>query len=147
MRHEKAVTTEESLRPVNLLSQKRHRQQVLLQIWLPLIMIIILLSLLLFLAVDGGGVSVSGAAQVATILMVLILGGAGIVVFFASVLLIVALNLAMQWIPSRSFKVLGLVRRLNRLMIRGADGVTSPIIAIDSWGKAVKMVYQRRGGP
>lgn len=131
---------------VNLRTRKRYRRQVLLEIWLPLVLVVLILGALFVLFLSGGG-SVAGSAQVATIMLAMIIAVLGLILLVAAVFLIVAVSMALRWLPPQSYRLHVQMRRANRALLRGADQVAAPLLLLDSWGNALMRMLDRWRAP
>ena len=144
MDHESRLVREGELRPVNLRSRKRHRQQVFLEIWLPLLLMVLLLGAAFGLPVAAGSLQLEAMAQTATIVMALAFGAVGLVLLALIVVMIVAIVWVLNWLPPQSFRLQNKIHRLNRAVISNSDRLAAPLVLVESWSEALKQVFTRR---
>lgn len=142
MEYDIPPTEDGRLQLVNQQTRKRYRRQVFLEIWLPLVLVVLLLGALLVLFLKGGG-SVEGSAQVASIMLAAIIGVLGVFLLIAAIFFIVAVSAALRWLPPHSYRLHVQMRRVNHVLVRGADQVAAPLLLLDSWGSALKRMLDR----
>lgn len=131
--------------PVNEISRRAHRRQMLWQVVLPLLVGVVLAVVLVYLLVTAGPAQVERGAQIAVILLMAPLLAVGIGVLVAVALLTGGINKLIDWLPERTL----LVQRLAEGLNRGSRGlwhvVSRPFVTLESWGASIKKLVKRRG--
>jgi hypothetical protein len=127
-------------------AKRRHVREVWLQIALPLIIGVALGGLGLFALLSATPGNVTRASQLATVVLAIPLLLMGLIFLIVVVAGIWLLGEAMNWIPSKTIYVHRFMQRANQAAQRGADLVARPVLAVESWSKALSGFWRQRFG-
>lgn len=125
------------------LARRRHVRQVWLQIALPLGLGGLLGGVGLYALLAANVGNAARAAQVATLFLAIPLILIGVILLVALVAAIYFTGRAMRWIPEHTIYLHRWLQQANHAILRGADYAAKPMLAAQSWGQALRRVFQR----
>ena len=114
-------------------SIKRHRQQTLWQIWLPLLVLVLIglaAGILVIISSNGGGGDVRHLADVSTIMIIMPILGIVIGALVVLVGMIYLVSLVLKKLPGVSEKAQAISTQVNRIITAGSSGSVKPILWI-----------------
>ena len=114
-------------------SIKKHRQQSLWQIWVPLLVLALLglaAGVLVIISSGGGGADVAHLADVSTIMIIMPILGIAIGALVVLVGMIYIVSLMLKKLPEVSVKVQTYSEQVNRVINAGSSGSVKPILWI-----------------
>jgi hypothetical protein len=131
------------------ISYKKHRKQVLTQIYLPVVIALLLVAVLVSIIVDAtyfqGGGELSRWAAISTMWIILPGMAAGLFFLTLLIVLIFVLARALQITPRYTDKAQYYVFRARTFMIRAADLLVRPILAVDGLTASIRAFFKRPG--
>lgn len=127
--------------------EKNHRNQMIIQVWLPLsIILALVLGCMVWVVIlaTGGNASISQAADVSLILMILPLFLAGIVSLLVILFAIIVNSRIAGNIPTLGAKIHLFILRIQIFFEKFSSAVTNPVIKARSATYAAGRTFSRR---
>lgn len=130
-------------------SIRKHRQQSLWQIWVPLMVLTLIglaAGILVIIGSGGGGDDVRHLADFSTILIILPILGIAIGALVVLVGLIYIVSLMLKKLPGVSAKVQTISRQVNRVINAVASGSVRPVLKIGQSAAGLTRFFELLAG-
>lgn len=114
-------------------SIKKHRQQSLWQIWVPLLVLALIglaAGILVIISSGGGGADITHLADVSTIMIIMPVLGIAIGVLVVLVGMIYIVSIVLKKLPGVGAKVQAISAQVNGLITVASSGSVKPILRI-----------------
>jgi len=130
-------------------SIKRHRQQSLWQIWLPLLVLLLIglaAGVLVIISSNGGVGDVRHLADVSTIMLIMPILGIAIGALVVLVGMIYVVSLVLKKLPGVSVKVQSISTQVNRVITSGSSSSVKPILWIREGAAGLTRFFELLSG-
>lgn len=130
-------------------SIKKHRQQSLWQIWVPLLVLALIglaAGILVIISSNGGGTNVTHLADVSTIMLIMPILGIAIGALVVLVGLIFVVSLALKKLPGIGEKAQAISTQVNMYLTAVSNGSVKPFLRIREVAAGLSRFFELLAG-